>query len=174
MGHGCRRSARVRLQSCCRIGGIRHSRQDGLPARLRSTAQALSALSGIVYRQSHTPNFSTLSSPACGQSGKPRCSFSCLIAWSRIACTRETASTNCHHLRLAGSNQPGCPDGYAGPRPVATAPRSARSDEAGLDAALRRPIAQCDGQMRLADSQGPISPWHGSEPCGFGRLHAVT
>ena len=49
-------------------------------------------------RQSHTPNFSTLSSPACGQSGKPRCSFSCLIAWSRIACTRETASTNCHDL----------------------------------------------------------------------------
>lgn len=27
-----------------------------------------------------------------------RCSFSCLIAWSRIACTRETASTNCHDL----------------------------------------------------------------------------
>ena len=47
-----------------------------------------------------------------------------------------------------------------------------RSDEAGLDAALRRPIAQCDGQMRLADSQGAYIALARLRAVS-GRLHAV-
>lgn len=79
-------------------GGIRHSRARRFARTLTFNSSSSVRPSRDRCRQSHTPNFSTLSSPACGQSGKPRCSFSCLIAWSRIACTRETASTNCHHL----------------------------------------------------------------------------
>lgn len=65
-------------------------------------------------------------------------------------------------LSLAGSSQPGCPDGYAGPRPVA-APRSAAVMKRVLmphcptDSAVRWPDASCRlprGLYRLGTAPG--------------------
>lgn len=73
-------------------------------------------------------------------------------------------------LSLAGSSQPGCPDGYAGPRPVA-APRSAAVMKRVLmphcptDSAVRWPDASC----RLPRAYIALARLRAVS----GRLHAV-
>lgn len=136
--------------------------QDGLPARLRSTAQAPSALRGIVAARATRRTF-----PPCRR--RPAVSQTSpvlVFLLDRVVSDRVHPGNGIHELppslSLAGSSQPGCPDGYAGPRPVA-APRSAAVMKRVLmphcptDSAVRWPDASCRlprGLYRLGMAPG--------------------
>ena len=71
------------------MGGIRHSRARRFARTLTFNSSSTVRPSRDRCRQSHTPNFSHLVVAGLRSVRQARCSFSCLIAWSRIACTRK-------------------------------------------------------------------------------------